>query len=67
MDTHAFPKGVMVQRFYLTLVGQARLGYESVISIALDWNGLQNLVWTTIFKDRKYYGAIISCVEIITL
>ena len=25
MDTHAFPECVKVQRFYLTLVGEARL------------------------------------------
>ena len=42
VDTHAFPEGVKVQRFYLTLVGEARLWYESLRPIALDWNGLQN-------------------------
>ena len=42
MDTHAFPEGVKVQRFFLTLVGEARLWYESLGPIALDWNGLQN-------------------------
>ena len=41
MDTHAFPEGVKVQRFCLTLVGEARLWYESLRSVALDWNGLQ--------------------------
>ena len=29
MDTHAFPKGVKVQRFCLSLVGETRLWYES--------------------------------------
>ena len=42
MDTHAFPEGVKVQRFCLTSVGEARLWYESLKPIALDWNGLQN-------------------------
>ena len=42
MDTHAFPEGVKVQRFCLTLVGEARLWYESLRPIDLDWNGLQN-------------------------
>ena len=42
MDTHAFPGGVKVQRFCLTLVGEDRLRYESLRPIALDWNGLQN-------------------------
>ena len=41
MDTYAFPKGVKVQHFCLTLVGEARL-YESLRPINLDWNGLQN-------------------------
>ena len=42
MDTHAFAEGVNVQGFSLTLVGEARLWYESFTPIALDWNGLQN-------------------------
>ena len=42
MDTHAFPEGVKVQQFCLILVGEARLWYESLTPIALDWNGLQN-------------------------
>ena len=42
MDTHAFQEGVKVQQFCLTLVGEARLWYESFRPIALDWNGLQN-------------------------
>ena len=40
MDTHAFPEAVKVQRFYLTLVGEARLWYKSLRSRAVDWNGL---------------------------
>ena len=42
MDTHAFPEGVKVQWFCLTLVGEARLWYESLRPINLVWNGLQN-------------------------
>ena len=41
-DTHALSEGVKVQRFYLTLVGEARLWYESLRHIALDWKGLQD-------------------------
>ena len=41
MDTHVFPKGVKVQRICSTLVGEARLWYESLRPVALDWNGLQ--------------------------
>ena len=41
MDTHVFPEGVKIQRFCLTLVGEARLWYESLRPIALDWNGFK--------------------------
>ena len=42
LDTHAFPEVVKIQGFCLTLVGEARLWYESLRPIVLDWNGLQN-------------------------
>ena len=41
METHAFPEGIKVQRFCLTLVGDAKLWYESLRPIAVNWNGLQ--------------------------
>ena len=41
MDTHEFPEHIKVQRFYLTLVGEASLWYESLIPISVDWVGLQ--------------------------
>ena len=42
MDTHAFPEGVKVKHFCLTLVGEARLLYKSLRPINIDWNKLQN-------------------------
>ena len=42
MDTHQFQEGVKVQRFCLTLVGKAKLWYESLRPINVDWQGLQN-------------------------
>ena len=42
MDRHTFSEGAKVQRFCLTLVGEARLWYDSLTHIALDWNGLQD-------------------------
>ena len=42
MDTHAFPEGIRVQHFCLTLVGEARLWYESLRPINVDWIGLQH-------------------------
>ena len=41
MDNHAFPEGVKVQKFCFTSVREARLWYESLRPIMLDWNGLQ--------------------------
>ena len=43
MDTHKFPDQVKVQRFCLTLVGEARLWYKSLRPISTDWIGLQNM------------------------
>ena len=37
MNTHQFQGGVKVQRFCLTLAGEARLWYESLIPINEDW------------------------------
>ena len=40
MMTHNFQNDVKVQRFCLTLVGEARLWYESLTPIANDWQAL---------------------------
>ena len=44
MDTHHFIDGVKVQRFLLTLLDEARLWYQSLEPINVDWQGLQNLL-----------------------
>ena len=41
MNTNNFPGDVRVQRFCLTLVGEARLWYESLAPITNDWQALQ--------------------------
>ena len=41
--THEFLDQVKVQRFCLTLVGEARLWYESLRQKNIDWVGLQNI------------------------
>ena len=41
MNTHNFLGDVKVQRFCLTLVGEARLWYDSLRLIANDWQALQ--------------------------
>ena len=42
MTTHDFPEGVKVQRFCLTLMGEASLWYASLEPIAMIWPELQN-------------------------
>ena len=41
MDTHNFPEDTKVRRFCLTLTGEARLWYESIRPIEMDWEVLQ--------------------------
>ena len=43
MNAHHFVEGVKVQGFCLTLLGEARLWYQSLEPINIDWQGLQNL------------------------
>ena len=43
ITAHHFVEGVKVQRFCLTLLGEARLWYQSLEPIKVDWQGLQNL------------------------
>ena len=43
MDTQGFLDHVKVPRFCLTLVGEARLLYESLRPLNVDWVGLQNV------------------------
>ena len=44
MDTNRFPDHIKVQRFCLTLLGEARLWYELLRLINIDWVGLQNVL-----------------------
>ena len=41
METHNFPEVTKVQRFYLTHTSEARLWYETLRPIDIDWTGLQ--------------------------
>ena len=43
MNAHCFVDGVKVQRFCLTLLGEALLWYHSLEPINVDWPELQNL------------------------
>ena len=42
MNTHDLPDNVKVQRFFLTLTGEARLWYASLEPIVMTWPELQN-------------------------
>ena len=41
METHNFLGDTKVRRFCLTLTGEARLWYESIRPIEMDWDALQ--------------------------
>ena len=41
METHDFPDDTKVRRFCLTLMGEARLWYETLRLVQLDWAALQ--------------------------
>ena len=41
MDTHNFPNDQKVRRFCLTLTGKARLWYETIRHVNLDWPVMQ--------------------------
>ena len=41
MTTHNFPEETKVQRFCLTLTGEATLWYETLRPIEVNWIGLQ--------------------------
>ena len=42
MEAHNFPEGEKVRRFRVTLIGEARLWYESLAPLDNDWPTLQN-------------------------
>ena len=42
MEVHNFPEGEKVRHFRLTLIGEARLWYESLAPLDNDWPALQN-------------------------
>ena len=56
MNIHHFVDGVKVQRFCLTLLGEAILWYQSLEPKNVDWQGLQNLF-------RQQYSKIVNTRE----
>ena len=54
---HDFPDHIKVQRFCLTLVGEARLWYESLRLINAEWDNLQHMLrqqYSKIGNVRSY-------------
>ena len=43
MTTHDFPEAVKVQRFCMTLVGEARNWYATIKPLVMTWPELQNM------------------------
>ena len=41
MDSHNFPDDQKVRRFCLTLMGEARLWYETIRQVQMDWPAMQ--------------------------
>ena len=56
MEAHNFPDGDKVRHFCLTLIGEARLWYESLAHLDDDWPALQN-------KFRWQYSKISNTPE----
>ena len=54
MSTHNFEENVKVQRFCLTLLGEARLWYETLNLNNIAWLELQNAYQATVLKTGQY-------------
>ena len=67
MTTHDFPEAVKVQRFCLTLVGEARNWYAILEPLVMTWPELQNLLKAPVFQNRKYKRTIVPRLEVIPL
>ena len=61
METHNFPNDQKVRRFCLTLMGEARLWYETLGAAQLDWEALQDHFWQQYSKfgntQEQYFHA----------
>ena len=49
MEAHNFPEGEKVRHFRVTLIGEARLWYESLAPLDNDWPGFAKQVQVAIF------------------
>ena len=56
MDMHDFQDNIKVQRFCLTLIGEARLWYKSLRPINIEWDSSENMLrqqYSKIGKTRE--------------
>ena len=63
MEAHNFPEGEKVRHFRVTLIGEARLWYESLAPLDNDSPALQNKIQVAVFQNRQYSRTIVSCLE----
>ena len=74
MEAHNFPEDTKVRRFCLTLTGEARLWYESIRPIEMDWaacskNALGSNIPSLVVKESNIFmcGDHFSMMKIWTL
>ena len=63
MEAHNFPEGEKVRHFRVTLIGEARLWYESLALLDNDWPHLTKQIQVAILQNRQYPRTIVSCLE----
>ena len=63
MEAHNFPEGDKVRCFHLTLIGEARLWYESLAPLDDDWPALQNKFRWQYSKKGNTPKTTIPCLE----
>ena len=63
MEVHNFPEGEKVRHFRVTLIGEARLWYESLAPLDNDWPTLQNKFRWQYSKIGNTPETAVSCLE----
>ena len=67
MDTHNFPNDQKVRRFCLTLTGKARLWYETIRNVQLDWPMMQQCFRQQYSKFGNTKRTVFPCLEIFSI
>ena len=66
MDTHNFPGDQKVRRFCLTLMGEARLWYETIGQVQMDWPTMQECFrqqYSKFGNTREQYFHVLRCFQ----